>query len=132
MKANRVGRPERVGAPAAPEGRSERGERRRHLKAQEGVSPTARAIIEAAFEDGRATYNMISAAVAAKSGEKISASSLARYWRVWRSSRFARAPEIAGMIRDLLSTLGRIATAVEGLAGRSRDRGKVRAGPRAS
>ncbi len=71
-------------------------ERRRHLKAEVGISDPARDLIDAAFEAGAASYEGIASAVAAATGETIGKSSIARYWREWRVQQRAReAREIA-------------------------------------
>lgn len=71
-------------------------ERRRHLKAEVGISETARGIIRAAFEAGSKTYEGIADEVHLATGEKIGKSSVARGWREWRVQQRAReAREIA-------------------------------------
>lgn len=88
--------------------RQAQGERRRHLKAVVGVSPEAKALIEAAFEEGKATYPEIAAAILERTGEKIGRSSIQRYWRFWNVERRAKeAAEIATEKLEALRTVPR-------------------------
>jgi hypothetical protein len=64
--------------------------RRRHLKAEQGVSAEAHQIIKAAFEDGRPTYETIADEVLKTTGEKVGKSSLGLYYREWNVNRMAR------------------------------------------
>lgn len=76
--------------------RHAQGERRRHLKAEVGVSNAARDLIDAAFEAGTASYEAIAQEVLLATGEKIGKSSVQRYWREWRVRQRAKeAREVA-------------------------------------
>jgi len=71
-------------------------ERRRHMKAEVGISDTARTLIRTAFEAGSKTYEQLAEEVHLTTGERIGKSSIARYWREWRVQQRAReAREIA-------------------------------------
>jgi hypothetical protein len=71
-------------------------ERRRHLKAEVGLSETARGIIRSAFETGSKSYEEIAQEILLTTGEKIGRSSIARAWREWRVQQRAReAREVA-------------------------------------
>ena len=65
-------------------------ERRRHLKAEIGISEAAQGIIRAAFEEGEKTYKEIAKNVLLTTGEQIGPSSVQRAWVVWNLRRMNR------------------------------------------
>ncbi len=80
-------------------------ERRRHLKAEVGLSATARGIVAAAFEAGQKTYEQIAEEILLATGERIGKSSLGRAWREWRvKARVTEAREVA--LRQLAGLQG--------------------------
>jgi hypothetical protein len=71
-------------------------ERRRHLKAEVGLSQTAQQLVRAAFTAGQKTYAQIAEEVLLTTGETIGKSSIQRAWREWRvQQRAAEARDIA-------------------------------------
>ncbi len=74
-------------------------EMRRHLKAEVGLSPAARALIDAAFETGSASYEAIARQVFRATGEKIGKTSVGRYWREWNVRRRAREARSVALVQ---------------------------------
>ena len=102
------------GSPAdsgMPSHRQRAVERRKHLKAEVGLSSVAHRMIRGALENGRESYEAIAAAVLAATGEKIGKSSIARYYAL----RVAR-PLTAGEDTELMALAARAVSALEKIA----------------